>query len=232
MRRGFVVLWCLAAALTACSVKAVTYTPEASPDAAPDGPPVVPVCGNGKVETGEQCDDGNTINGDECSSTCQNVDCTVSLVPTMTDLTAPSGEVIRSGALDGQDDEAWHAFDRNTSTQWISALDQTPAWIGYQWGDGPRKVKSYSILFINGSLTTRAPRDWTFEGWDGANWIVLDTQTNQINWAGFEKRTFTIPSPGVFSMYRLDATEDNDPRPEAPIVVISIGELDLVGCPR
>ncbi len=29
------------------------------------------VCGNDEVETGEQCDDGNTANGDGCSSTCQ-----------------------------------------------------------------------------------------------------------------------------------------------------------------
>ena len=31
-----------------------------------------PVCGNGTVESGEQCDDGNTVSGDGCSSTCQN----------------------------------------------------------------------------------------------------------------------------------------------------------------
>jgi fibro-slime domain-containing protein len=30
-----------------------------------------PVCGNGKVEAGETCDDGNTASGDGCSSTCQ-----------------------------------------------------------------------------------------------------------------------------------------------------------------
>ena len=29
------------------------------------------VCGNSVVETGEQCDDSNTVNGDGCSSTCQ-----------------------------------------------------------------------------------------------------------------------------------------------------------------
>ena len=29
------------------------------------------VCGNGTIEAGEQCDDGNTVSGDGCSSTCQ-----------------------------------------------------------------------------------------------------------------------------------------------------------------
>ena len=29
------------------------------------------VCGNGVVESGEQCDDGGTVNGDGCTSTCQ-----------------------------------------------------------------------------------------------------------------------------------------------------------------
>jgi len=31
----------------------------------------IPVCGNGQQETGEQCDDGNLVSGDGCSSTCQ-----------------------------------------------------------------------------------------------------------------------------------------------------------------
>src|SRR5262249_6476284 len=32
---------------------------------------IAPVCGNGVLDMGEQCDDGNTLNGDCCSSTCQ-----------------------------------------------------------------------------------------------------------------------------------------------------------------
>lgn len=40
--------------------------------------PVV-LCGNGTIETGEQCDDGNLVNGDRCSSTCtiENTDETI-----------------------------------------------------------------------------------------------------------------------------------------------------------
>jgi cysteine-rich repeat protein len=38
----------------------------------------VPVCGNGKIEMDESCDDGNTLSGDGCSSACaleQGWDC-------------------------------------------------------------------------------------------------------------------------------------------------------------
>jgi cysteine-rich repeat protein len=34
-----------------------------------------PVCGNGVVETGEQCDDGNTVSNDSCSNTCVTATC-------------------------------------------------------------------------------------------------------------------------------------------------------------
>ena len=50
-------------------------------------PPVVvaPVCGDNKVDPGEQCDDGNTNDGDACSSTCQTV---VSAAPAIPELQA------------------------------------------------------------------------------------------------------------------------------------------------
>jgi cysteine-rich repeat protein len=39
------------------------------PDAGP------PKCGNNTIDPGEQCDDGNAINGDGCSSLCQTETC-------------------------------------------------------------------------------------------------------------------------------------------------------------
>ena len=35
------------------------------------GGATAPVCGNGVIESGETCDDGNIVSGDGCSSTCQ-----------------------------------------------------------------------------------------------------------------------------------------------------------------
>ena len=50
-----------------------TPTPTETPVPATPTPTATPLCGNGNVDSGagEQCDDGNTVSGDCCSSTCQ-----------------------------------------------------------------------------------------------------------------------------------------------------------------
>jgi cysteine-rich repeat protein len=51
------------ATLTATRTFTPTYTPSATPTK-------TPLCGNGETEFPEQCDDGNTADGDCCSATC------------------------------------------------------------------------------------------------------------------------------------------------------------------
>src|SRR5262249_27857298 len=58
------------------AVNCVGPTPVPTPVPTPK-PTAAPVCGNGVLEAGEACDDGNTANGDCCSSTCTLQDCTV-----------------------------------------------------------------------------------------------------------------------------------------------------------
>jgi cysteine-rich repeat protein len=52
------------ATLTPTPTPTATLTPSATP---------TPVCGDGNVDGGEECDDGNLFDGDCCSSTCQLV---------------------------------------------------------------------------------------------------------------------------------------------------------------
>jgi cysteine-rich repeat protein len=50
-------------------------TPTPAPTDSPTAPPTAPVetavCGNGMLEVGEECDDGNIADGDGCSATCR-----------------------------------------------------------------------------------------------------------------------------------------------------------------
>ncbi|MHA2219539.1 MAG: DUF4215 domain-containing protein [Candidatus Hodarchaeales archaeon] len=49
-----------------------------------DTPDTPPICGDSYLDSSEQCDDGNTINGDGCSSTCQiEAASSVAVVPTI-----------------------------------------------------------------------------------------------------------------------------------------------------
>jgi hypothetical protein len=142
-------------------------------------------------------------------------------------LIGSSGRVTRSGVY-SVDYEAWKAFDGDNASMWISATFQTPAWISYNFGS-PQIVTQYAITFSNGSLTTRAPKDWTLQGWSGSAWVNIDTRSGQINWAGTERRQYSIAAPGNYSQYRLNIIDDNDSR--TGVVVISIGRLEFIAQP-
>lgn len=57
----------------------------------------IPICGNGSVEPGEECDDSNTTDGDGCSSSCRNVP----LTPVCGNSKVEMGEQCDDGVNDG-----------------------------------------------------------------------------------------------------------------------------------
>lgn len=122
---------------------------------------------------------------------------------------------------------AWKAFDSKPASMWISRVGETPAWVGYEW-ENPRFVDQYSITYANGSITTRSPKIWELQGWNGTSWVTVDSRRDQINWSGSETRSYTVQSPGSYAKYRLHIEDDNDDRDG--IVVISMGNLSLRGC--
>jgi cysteine-rich repeat protein len=97
LMRALICSWiAISGALAACSIDAATFTPadEHPPeDCSTRGdedrngladcadpvcaslPACQPRCGNGKVEAGETCDDGNTVDGDGCDSNCTVTAC-------------------------------------------------------------------------------------------------------------------------------------------------------------
>ncbi|WPB78396.1 SBBP repeat-containing protein [Archangium violaceum] len=164
---------------------------------------------------------------DESVTRTQAVGCEVNQVPVMTSNTSPSGIATRSGVFSAAY-EAWQAFD-GTNSMWISAVKQTPAWLAYEWTDGPRTISRYALTYANGSIITRAPKSWTFEAWNGTAWVVLDTRTNETGWSN-ERREYAVASPAPYARYRLHFTEDNDAR--TGVEVISLGKVELMGCPQ
>lgn len=160
---------------------------------------------------------------EEVGSAQQALTCSAQLVPT---LSGASAAVFTSGNYSSSYPE-WKAFDASSSSMWISSLKTTPAILGYDFG-AAKRVSRYAITYSNGSILTRAPKDWVFEGWNGSSWIALDTRSGQTNWAGFERREYSVTSPGSYGKYRIRISDDNDTR--SGVEVISMGRLELFDC--
>jgi len=56
---------------------------------------------------------------------------------------------------------------------------------------------------------SRAPKNWTFEGWNGSSWVTLDTRINQSSWGDNEIRYYKISSPSAYAKYRINITANN-----------------------
>lgn len=141
-------------------------------------------------------------------------------------LSGPNASVIESGNFNSSY-PSWSAFDGSLSSMWISKTWETPAILGYDF-ETAVEVTQYAIHYSNGSIKTRAPKEFTLQGSNdnGNSWSTVDTQTNQTNWAGLERRLYDVSNPGLYSQYRLVVTDDNDSR--SGVVVISIGDFDLL----
>ena len=130
-----------------------------------------------------------------------------SIVPNMTDYTSPEGTVTFSSEFSGNY-PAWKAFDGNyekADSIWVA--NGKSGWLAYEFTNN-KVVKQYAIYTRN-SETGNAPKDWTFEGWDGTNWVVLDTQVGVIDWKVLTPKIFNIENTTGYKKYRINVTDNN-----------------------
>ncbi len=125
-------------------------------------------CGNGKLETGEQCDDGNLINGDGCSSTCQTE--TAIATTTLPQVTSP-----QPSPYQGEEE----VRQNNLGDVVINEFVSDPGDNDVEW------VELYNTTNREINLT-----DWTIE--DGSK--AKTDLTGQLGSAG-NSRFFIIEKP-------------------------------------
>ena len=112
------------------------------------------------------------------------------------------------------------AFDGNTATKWLTF--SSSGWIQYTFGGGASwNIVRYAITSAN-DAPERDPRNWQLEGSNnGTNWTTVDTRSAQTFSARFQRREFTVASPGTFTSYRLNITANQSGS------VLQLAELQL-----
>lgn len=119
-----------------------------------------------------------------------------------------------------------NAFDGLDTTAWVANTSPTvasPQWLEYALS-GSKIIEKYSIMPQN-HLTygpDRAPKDFTFEGYNGTSWVVLDTQSNIADWSTGVKKEFDISNSTSYPKYRIKVTANN-----GDSSYLSVGELEL-----
>ncbi|OIB04576.1 hypothetical protein AK95_13250 [Paenibacillus sp. LC231] len=133
----------------------------------------------------------------------KNAKYTSNLMHTMTSNTAPAGEMTASSNYGGY--EPFKISDGSKDSTWQSSNYALPQWVGYEFTE-KKKINRYSLT---PRFTERMPVDWTFEGWDGNTWVILDTRTGVRDWSQGVSRYFEFKNHELYIKYRIHITANN-----------------------
>ena len=106
----------------------------------------------------------------------------------------------RSYAADGG--TAANGFDGSSSTEWIVNSGTLPKWLRVVFASA-QPVRQYGIRARASFASSDSPRTFTFEGWDGTAWVVLDSRTAETGWSNGLLRRFTLAVPATCTEFRL-----------------------------
>ncbi|MFC1704295.1 fibronectin type III domain-containing protein, partial [Candidatus Omnitrophota bacterium] len=115
---------------------------------------------------------------------------------------------------------------------WVSDNTQD-GWLAYEF-TSPKKISKYVIHPRGHEYPGDGgnPRSWTFEGYNGATWEVLDSRSG-INWSPMpspQEQMFTFSNDTTFNKYRLNISENGD-HPEVGLTEMEMMEIETPGTP-
>lgn len=123
----------------------------------------------------------------------------IRLNASMTANDTPEGYIVDSSSY-SVGYEPWKAFDASgTSTYW-SAIGELPQWISYEFPSDV--IVNKYVLSIPTNAQSYSPKDFTFEAWNGSDWVVLDSRSG-VTWASAETKTFDFENETAYTKYRL-----------------------------
>lgn len=148
--------------------------------------------------------------------------------PQMTSNIAPIGRAFANDEYDSKSG-AWCAFDKTDSLYYVSGSQNGIGYLGYEFIK-PISIGKYTVRSYPNSAYGLTPKNWTFEGSkDGINWIVLDTQTNQI-WKSVntdKEYLINLSKINNYKMYRLNWTAISDSSGYTHIGELKMYEIEL-----
>ncbi|WP_238656048.1 discoidin domain-containing protein [Paenibacillus piscarius] len=139
------------------------------------------------------------------------------LIPIMTSNDAPTGHATASSVWVSGDGVAHHQpfrlFDGDlTDVGWSTSQGNTSGWVAYEF-DRPVVVNQYALMsrpwIEQADFKGESPKDFTFDAWDGKNWITLNSEMNITDWKPNVKKAFSFTNENPYTKYRLNIINNN-----------------------
>ncbi|MBD8840370.1 hypothetical protein IFU39_21385 [Paenibacillus sp. CFBP 13594] len=144
-------------------------------------------------------------------------------IPAMTSSTSPNG--IADASSFYTTFYPWKAFDRIVDPNgWVANINVLTGWLSYEF-DSAKTICAYSIQ-AGTTPVNRPPKTWTFEGWNGSEWTVLDSRMNEPNFAGEEYRLYEFTNKVAYKKYRINVTANQGAGDFLAIGDLGMYELD------
>lgn len=99
-----------------------------------------------------------------------------------------------------------NAFDDATNTGWETSDGNTTGWIQYDFAS-PITIAQYQIA--PSYYTKKRATAWTFEGWDGSQWVVLDSRSGETTWSSGVYRSYEPRTMAAASAADCEVVSDN-----------------------
>lgn len=129
-------------------------------------------------------------------------------VSAQTDITDQGGSIFAQhpNPDNGGNEDYFKLIDNSPTTKYYTPWPSL--WVVYV-AAYPSAVTSYAISSAN-DLPERDPKNWVLEGSnDGANWLPLDTRTNQDFTERWQRKVYTFSNTASYILYRIRVTENH-----------------------
>lgn len=138
----------------------------------------------------------------------QTVEGEKGLIPKMISNTSPSG-IAQASSIYSISYDAYKAFNKIDNNEgWITKSSLLKGWLSYEF-PMIQSINEYSMKSPKiAPYYKEMARDWTLEGFDGVNWVILDKQIKQLFGVNEEKR-YKLKNTATFKKYRINVTANN-----------------------
>ncbi|WP_247682650.1 basic secretory protein-like protein [Pseudoalteromonas sp. MMG013] len=136
------------------------------------------------------------------------------------DITQPNAAAITASAQNGTYESAYHAFDNDQYSKWLTFDPQ--GWLKYTFSKG-MVIQGYSITSAN-DVPSRDPKSWVLQGSnDGVNWTSLNAQNGQSFSSRHQTKEYNFFNSQPFNQIRLNIQNNNG------AAILQLAEVQLFG---